>query len=818
MIGLGLYGFQTAYGGSRYLVAGLVGMLLGFVVALWGARTRQPLIVVTAATVGVFFLFGGAVAVPEEAAAGFLPSPGALIALVDGAVSGWAKLLTSSPPVGARDNLLVVPYVCGLVAAVLALTIARRTRRGAFAVVPAVAVLAISILFGTEEPASLILQGAVFAVVAIGWTSLHRRAERRVDIGTGRSGRAFGMVIVLALAGLAALTLGASIPGAGTNPRVVLRDQTEPPFDPRNHPSPLSSYRRYTDEEQWKNTTLFTVDGLGPNELLRLAVLDSYDGVVYSVGAGPGSSGYFERVGESVASSVEGDPRPVTVTVEDYTDVWVPGAGYLDGIEFGGPRADVLRDGFRYNAATGTAAESSRLQKGDRFVTEAVLPPAPGDGEPADVKQPDAVEIEDVQALGSDYVAQAFPAGTPAPSSYQQVTDGIVKKLNENGASSDDPNFKDQFDTRPGHHARRLQGMAEEGGVLIGNDEQYAPIAALMARSLGVPARVVMGFKVPEDSSPSRPSAITGADVQAWIEVDIEGVGWVPAGLIEPSNPKPQVRPKPVSSQQSTDPPPPPPTVPPTEDDEVEANKVKCGDGEESTDGSASSGTGSEAGESASGADCPPPPDEGLSIPRWVFVAAGATLLPIAVLAAFTGLIAGLKSRRRSRRRTTGAPSTRVDGGWHEMIDLASDMGSPIPVLATRNEGAQLMGVDAAVGLARHADVGIFGPTDLTEDWVEHYWADVDRTRSAMTADLSRMERWRVLVSLASLRASFDRWRFDRRVRRTSGAHAGDGTGEPAGHGGGTVGVPAGDDGEDDTATVGADAGPNSTWWRDDES
>lgn len=103
------------------------------------------------------------------------------------------------------------------------------------------------------------------------------------------------------------------------------------------------------------------------------------------------------------------------------------------------------------------------------------------------------------------------------------------------------------------------------------------------------------------------------------------------------------------------------------------------------------------------------------------------------------------------------------------MIDLAADMGSPIPVLATRSEGARLMGADAAVALAEHADVGVFGPTDLDEEWVSRYWDDVDRTRTAMTSDMSRMERWRVLVSLASLRSSFDRWRLDRRNRSARG-------------------------------------------------
>lgn len=746
LIGIGLFGFGAAYGGTRYLIAGLVGMVLGLAVAWWGARTRQPLIVVVVVTVAVFFLFGAAVAVPDDAIAGVLPSPAAAGALIDGAISGWARLVTATPPVGTEANLLVVPYTCGLVAAVAALTIARRTRRVELATLPPVAVLALSILFGTEQPASLVVQGAAFAVVALSWVALRRRGMRRVDVGVARSRRVVGTIAVLGLAGAAALVLGDRVPGATSNPRFVLREHTEPPFDPRSHPSPLSSYRRYANEGQLRETTLFEVQGLTAGERLRLAVMDSYDGVVFAVGSGSPSSGYFERVGEQIPIPVDGDARKVTVTIKGYSDVWVPSAGYLDSIEFDGQDAEALRDGFRYNPSTGVGASVTRLRNGDRYTTAAVLPPEePGDGEAASTKQPDIFRIEEVDSVGGDYASAAAPsdAQRSAPSDFDVVKEGLLASINAEGASSDGDDVGG-FESRPGHHARRLLSMVEDGGVMIGNDEQYAPLLALMARSFGVPARVVMGFAVPEGATADQTVAIKGEHVEAWVEVDIDGVGWVPVGEIEPTN-DPVQRPRTTSTDQSTDPPPPPPTTPPVEDDEVDTNKVKD----------------------------PEKKDEpGFAIPGIVLAAGAAVLLPLAVLAAITGLIGGLKSRRRQRRRTTGPPSTRVAGGWSEIVDLAEDLGSPIPVLATRREGAQLVGSTAAVDLASHADAGIFGSATLDEPWVDRYWADVDGTRAAMTSELSRFERWRVLVSLASLRSSFVRRRLGPRGRRsTSRSH-----------------------------------------------
>lgn len=833
LIGFALVGFQTAYGGSRYLIAGLVGVVLGLAVALWAARTRQPLIVVSAATVGVFFLFGGAVAVPDRAILGVLPSPGTILALVDGTVSGWAKLLTTDPPVGTLDNLLVVPYLCGLIAAVVSLTVARRTRRGQLAVLPPLCVLALSILFGTAIPASLLLQGALFGVVAVGWVAAHRRMSRRVDVGTGSSGRTVATVSVLALAGVVAMLLGSSIPGAGTRPRVVLRDQTEPPFDPRDHPSPLSSFRRYSGgsgadaDQMLRDTVLFEVTGLRSDERVRLATMDGYDGEVFTVGSGAGSSGWFQRVGDQVTHP-DGARRTVTVEVEGYTDIWVPGAGYLETVDFSGPRAEELRSGFRYNESTGIGASMSRLARGDRYRMDVVLPPdGGGSGNAADVDQPEVAPLPDAKAKAEAWV-ETWSGEQPKVTALAKVRDGIVKAgINVEGASVGAGGSLPTESARPGHHLGRLDDMVGQNGRMVGDGEQYAPLVALMARDVGVPARVVMGFVVPAGhADPGEPVSIKGGDVAAWVEVAIEGKGWVPVTDISPSNSDPPVQKEPEKTSNATPPPPPPPTIPPTDDDDVDANKVDpCGRGDAASgrDPGVADGAGA-TGESASGEPCPEPPDEGNGFLRVVLAVVGAAILPFAVLGAFTGVIAGLKARRRNRRRRTGAPSTRVTGGWNEVIDLAADMGSPIPVLATRSEGARLMGTDAAVALADHADLGIFGPTDLTDEWVDAYWDDVDGTRTAMTADMSRIGRWRVLVSLASLRSSFDRWRLGVRRRRgpstpnaPSGVSGASGAAPTSGEATFPAGVSAG-------VSVGVSAGPASvadqaveaTWYQGD--
>ena len=55
---------------------------------------------------------------------------------------------------------------------------------------------------------------------------------------------------------------------------------------------------------------------------------------------------------------------------------------------------------------------------------------------------------------------------------------------------------------------------------MVGNDEQYAAVMALLAGEVGVPARVVLGAVVPDDG------VVTGKDVQAWVELRAADGSW----------------------------------------------------------------------------------------------------------------------------------------------------------------------------------------------------------------------------------------------------------------------------------------------------
>src|SRR5207253_3173647 len=76
----------------------------------------------------------------------------------------------------------------------------------------------------------------------------------------------------------------------------------------------------------------------------------------------------------------------------------------------------------------------------------------------------------------------------------------------------------------PGHSYRNLEFFLTTSHH--GTSEQFATTYALMARTLGLPSRVVVGFR------PGRLSGgvwqVRSGDVLVWPEVDFRGLGWVP--------------------------------------------------------------------------------------------------------------------------------------------------------------------------------------------------------------------------------------------------------------------------------------------------
>lgn len=727
-----LAGFRSAYGGWSFLVVGVVGAVLGIAVAHLTHRLAMgPWLGLLAGVVGLVLL-GGLVAARDDAMGGVVPVPAAFPGFVDGLVSGWKRLLTSVPPTGSLGNLLAIAFALAYVCAWLTTLLARSQKRQASVLLLPGLVLAASVLFGTRRPYSVFVQGCVLAGLAIAWLAIRRARQREQYVGSSGRRRAVGAAVMLGATAIAGFAIGPSLPLAASNERYVLRDRNEPPFDPREFGSPLNAFQRYLVGE-WKHEVLFTVDGLpepDPGDksvYLRLAVLDDYDGVVWRVSPRSGTQGgRFVRVGEEVPVDAAGHEQTIQVTIGAQRGAWIPATGVVTGLDWLTPdaRVDQLRDGFRLSTVTSTGATriNGGLQEGDAYQLEVILPAPLTD---ADVVS----EGIDTQTI----VDVSSPIPEPIRTLANTITKGKASPLEQAKAleeyfragyyasgddSLDDPNA-------PGHsYARLIDFIAEDKPV--GNAEQYAAAMALMARSLDLPARVVMGFRLDPGAS-----EVLGSDVHAWVEIGFAS-GWKRFEPTSERHEKPentQTKPRAVFESQDL---PPPPVIPP--EPEVNARQGQA-----------------PKREKARSVEEETTEDEGGRPIALIAAAVGG--IPVVGVGLFAAVVAGLKARRRRKRRRAGDASRQVAGGWAEFVDTARDLKLDMPQRSTRYERATALGVAGATKLAAQADAAVFGADTVPPEWVAEYWSEVDNARRELRKPVPIHKRLAASLSTTSLRS-----------------------------------------------------------------
>ena len=747
--------FRSSYGGVEFAIVGVIGAAFGIVIAQVGHRIRWPLAITAVVALVGYVVLASLLALRHRAVAGFVPGPRSVLESLTSAVTGWKELITTTPPVGSTGDLMVIPLASAVVAGFTAMTLALRFRVVVLAVVPPMVVLGLGIAVGVDDPVSVVAHGSVFVVVVISWLSWREHTRRPLLEGAGMAGRQLiAAAVVLAGAGLVGHQVAAWIPGAEASSRDIWRQTVTPPFDPRQYPSPLSRYRDFvkpgydTEGEPNDPEVMFTVEGLPDGVPIRLATMDTYDGLVWQVSAGePGSpslrdSGSFERIGVAVPADVDGETAEVVVTIGEYADVWVPDVGEVVNIRFigstGGPSRDrELADSFRYNRETDTGATILGLQAGDRYEMTVRLPVVLEELS-GQIVEADSARIGQVRPVAE--VAQVF--STPDIISVDDTgarLDRVKEIMRSSGWYSDGDLIASQVRARAGHNAPRLAEFVQgfPADPLVGNAEQYASAFSLLFRSFQVPTRVVMGF-VPEKGSMDAPVEVLSTNVDAWVEVPVTGSGWV--GVF-PTPDRDQLR-APTATPQQPEPdyrtqvPPPPPLVDPEFDQPAKASgDAKASDDlEESPEAIVDEG--------GIGVDF-------LRTP--VGLASGVGSMLVLIVVATGGGIVWLKARRRARRRRHGAPHERIANGWREVTDLAVDMGRPVPAATTRREAAVFVG-PATLVLADRTDAAVWGGARLGDAEVDAYWTDLERTLREMKSELGVVDRLKVSVSLQSLK------------------------------------------------------------------
>ena len=731
---IGIVGLATSFHDLGWLLAGVGGLLVGTGAAFAARALRLGALLTVGLALIAYLVFGSAFAVPGQATAHVIPTLTSIASLGVGAVWGWADLITLRAPVELPDYVTVVPYlsawVVGLVGTTLATRWLPRRRTAARAALlligPGLLYLA-SILLGTEEPYYPGIRGVGFAALALVWLGWRHSTVESVKIersqGMLRRRLTGTAVVVLAAVAVGALTGAALAPAPQS--RFVLRDQIVPPFQPLEFASPLAGFRQYSKLEVDK--TLFTVAGLKPDELLRLSTMDRYDGHLWTVAGSKiasDGSGSFALVGGSYPKPpllTAGGEQTISLKIAAYSDAWVPTVGYPRSLALAKQSRDQLA-GLRYNAATGSAVLLSGLHRGDTVVESGELQKTDYDDATlrdvptAHLQLGPADDIPDIVAAK----ATEFAGSTSSP--IEQLRN-IEQTLHTQGFLSHGT-ASDSVASLAGHGADRMEALFS-GSVMVGDAEQYASAMALMARSLGYPARVVMGFAptvTGSESAAGTPVKVTGHDVTAWVEVPFQGVGWIPflptptqTDVPQDQVPKPQTQPQPQVRQ--------PPRTQNNENDLVTNVQI------DNTDKKSK---------------------DAFVIPAWAIGIGLGVGIPAVLILVPLLVVSVLRRRRAARRRSAPRKRDAVAGAWDELLDRVGELGIATPAVSTTRRRAaesvdqQLVaradGFSVAT-LARRTDDAVFSGRELDDAEVDAVWAEVIATVDATRANLSRWKR-----------------------------------------------------------------------------
>ena len=390
-----------------------------------------------------------------------------------------------------------------------------RLRATLEAVAPATVLFVFAALLSSGD--HQLLASASFTAAVVGFAAAHRALRAQVDQhwlapsptsgprAVLRAGASLAVVGVLA-----GVVVGPRLPGTGEEALVEWRDQSGPGGD-RTTVSPIVDLRKRLVDQS--DTELFTVR-TNRRSYQRLTALDRFDGELWSSGGqfSP-AGGRLSSTGPSVAS---GPAITQEIEIEALSAIWAPAAFEARALP------DSSGD-LRWDPASSTLIVD-RSQPTSDGLTYTVISQAPS----ADAAALGAAGTTDPDEISRRY--EQLPAAFPpvAARTAREVTATAGSRYAKAVALQDwfRTSFRYSLDVPPGHGGDALVAfLASKEGYC----EQFAGAYAAMARSLGIPARVAVGF-TPGDPDPDDPTLyrIRGRHAHAWPEVWFPEVGWVP--------------------------------------------------------------------------------------------------------------------------------------------------------------------------------------------------------------------------------------------------------------------------------------------------
>lgn len=387
------------------------------------------------------------------------------------------------------------------------------------ALIPGVALFGFGAVFATDQyRASTAVAVAVSAMSFVLLSNVVNTTQT-VPWLTRPGGRSGEPSLLLAGLGIGALTLiggfaaAQSIPGYEKEPELDLNPGSD---DTRVVLSPLVDIQARLVNQP--DVELFTVQS-ETRDYWRITSLDVFDGQIWkSKGSYDEAAGTLEsNLPEGVATDISRQ----TFDVSRLAEIWLP-ASYEPTNLIEAPEGV----GIEYEADSGTLIVNRERDSSDglEYTIDSAIPR----------RDPSAI------ALASDSVPDDIADDyLDLPDDFSpQVAEEAQRIVNDANATTPyekalalqnyfrDPNrFSYDINAVNGHSSANIADFIFN--VRVGYCEQFSGAYAAMARSIGLPARVAIGFTPGEFDPAINAYRVTGKHAHAWPEVWMDGIGWL---------------------------------------------------------------------------------------------------------------------------------------------------------------------------------------------------------------------------------------------------------------------------------------------------
>jgi transglutaminase-like putative cysteine protease len=658
---------------------------------------------------------------------------------IDGQLSGGWHLLRSAPaPAPTTDGAILLSVLAVWCMATFADWLAFGRHTALAAVAPALVFFVWTSTLGTDHVQLLLTAGfcaATGAFVLAQHVAL--LDQRRSWLVSRRGARSHWLAPAALLGGAAivvALVVAPLLPGAGSDP---LLDVAGTGRDASGGHSYKPSLAPFVDIGRKLDTVedveLFTVKS-DVADYWRIAALDQYssaDGGQWTLSAeGDGSVGVGLPANAPAGSLVQ------DFAIGRLSERWLPAA--YDPVAIDLPDTLVVH-------SSGTIVADADAVTHLHYQVASKLPPLAGTELsaaqvaatsapiPSEVRRytnlPQTSDINQIAAIARDVTANATtPYGKAAAlrdwfRNGQFVYDTSVASVDDGSAI--------------------LQFLNDKRGFCV----QFASAYAVMARSLGIPARVAVGFTPGKLGADGR-YHVTSHDAHAWPEIYLDGLGWThlfdptPASSSAPGGSHLPHEDAAVGGTTVTTQP--APTVPttPTPGNSAPPNGT----------GPSVPGT-----TPATPTLAPASARSSSGVGAWLPVLLALALF-VLVLGGYVGAVLGLKHRRRAKRHASADPALAVTGAWEEALDRLHEAAvvpragqTPLDLATTVPTGTSLATARPMRDLARTYGAARYGHGEVATDDARDAWESLEALERALDDGVPRRRRWRRRLDASTL-------------------------------------------------------------------